>query len=1279
MKVFKRLSVLFLVITLTVSLFGSINVSAGKREGATNMNIWHPADDEIYYYEGPWNEDGTFDYYYYPIYDDPNYIKDEEFFGVWNEAENAWSTLPMLSYSEFPGLSKVESAAKSGEYDIAKEHLQAYYINIKEERTPNEDITTLLSNCEKMLNSYARNTYPCWFLSSLQLGYVTAKNEWQKVSVDVEFALKTSGIGVYNGFNIQVAAIDKYYTKAEIYSKDAGIPEYEPVLKVRANGVDIICPVTKDAEIRAGACEDINYGFEPIITIEEHGCYDDTEKTFDAYDETTSRAHMTFDISMLSSTDNIESAKVEFYCRTDAPKGVKELNVQWYKNESWVEDSVTWSYFTDQMYFSCNDVEAWDYLTHVTPNIKGKVCGYLRNGEPAYLYKGYYQSDFTDERYAYHWIRHEMSTRNSLENTLDCFCSLDRSNHISGICDGIFYCIESTHMTPERFCAILKSGYMLCKEQVDADFGVYNNNFATFATGAVYEYITRFRELAVADEWMKLLKADNTRVMSDISYSDGMCIEMAMQYHNTLMSTYETPVRYAQSMGTEFPYEEEVLMQIYNTLYSCINQRGPYCGYNFGDAFDTYNDVITSLCKKWYNFGLFDDPHIAYIATGGVEGYLPENPSTHFTDGARAFMRSGWGQNDLMLGITNNVKTNASHGHRDALSISVFAYGTALLTDQGYGTLQTGDSWNYMRSPLQHNVMTVNDTEDWLNTGSTYSHTTLKSGNGLEYAYEANMQFDYIEYAQENFITTDISQRSVTFVRDGKFWIVTDYAVPVNPHIENVFAQNWHMYPGANPSWDEETKTLQSNNTDEANVKLYQVEYDEIDEVRKVKTWYSEASGQMMESEKGMVLKTKSGPGRFTTIIMPMELGDDIKVETSVVDTGLDPDIVNATYFKVINPDTLVPSFYYFYHLNDVSKKTEAKMGKYATDATTMLVEEDADGNVKSVFMIDGSYIKNSELENEYLFKSETAVKSISYKKTGDTLYLASTNVTDDDINAVTMYGDGASNVYFITSGSMLDTKEQGGYLYFGEQPIVDAEDKENPPSEDEEEDDSDDRNQGVSGGSSGGGGGGSSGGSVKPPVIVTPEVTPTVPQIPVVEKKKYDDVSENDWFFDYVEELSEKGIVSGDGTGNFAPNRNVTREQFLKMLIGAMSIETEEVENTFTDVADAWYKPYVLKAKGFGIVNGISDTEFGIGTNITRQDMAVMISRTIEKTGITVKATDVEPFADGDIVSNYAKEAVVYMKSIGLIEGFNNEYRPHDNLTRAEAVKVISELLKLL
>ena len=165
-----------------------------------------------------------------------------------------------------------------------------------------------------------------------------------------------------------------------------------------------------------------------------------------------------------------------------------------------------------------------------------------------------------------------------------------------------------------------------------------------------------------------------------------------------------------------------------------------------------------------------------------------------------------------------------------------------------------------------------------------------------------------------------------------------------------------------------------------------------------------------------------------------------------------------------------------------------------------------------------------------------------------------------------------------------------------------------------------------------------------------------------------------------YLNALTGKGVISGDGTGRFNPNDNVTREQFLKMLVEAAEIEAEEGVNTFADVkADAWYKSYVLKAKNFGIVNGISDTEFGIGTNITRQDMAVMITRTIEKLGITIEVKEVDAFADKNKVSDYATKAVEYMKSIGLIEGYNNEYRPLDNLTRAEAAKVIAMVMDII
>ena len=57
----------------------------------------------------------------------------------------------------------------------------------------------------------------------------------------------------------------------------------------------------------------------------------------------------------------------------------------------------------------------------------------------------------------------------------------------------------------------------------------------------------------------------------------------------------------------------------------------------------------------------------------------------------------------------------------------------------------------------------------------------------------------------------------------------------------------------------------------------------------------------------------------------------------------------------------------------------------------------------------------------------------------------------------------------------------------------------------------------------------------------------------------------------------------------------------------------------------------------------------------------------------------EVEAFADASEVAGYAADAVANMKAIGLIQGYNNNYNPKDNLTRAEAATVISTLLELL
>ena len=227
-----------------------------------------------------------------------------------------------------------------------------------------------------------------------------------------------------------------------------------------------------------------------------------------------------------------------------------------------------------------------------------------------------------------------------------------------------------------------------------------------------------------------------------------------------------------------------------------------------------------------------------------------------------------------------------------------------------------------------------------------------------------------------------------------------------------------------------------------------------------------------------------------------------------------------------------------------------------------------------------------------------------------------------------------------------------------------------------------------VVGGGSGSGGGGSAGGSAGAGTGMFPGVKPgdsfgageTVEEPEIVKPSTtYSDVNKADWYYEPVMKLTEMGVVSGDGTGMFNPKDHVTREQFVKMIIIAAGIELSDNTNTFDDVnSGEWYEGYVATAVSQGIVNGVGDGKFGIGSNISRQDMAVIISRILEKKGHTFDE-EFEKFKDDKNISEYAYDAVYAMKGLGIIEGFEGKFNPDDNLTRAEAAKVIVTFAELL
>jgi len=179
--------------------------------------------------------------------------------------------------------------------------------------------------------------------------------------------------------------------------------------------------------------------------------------------------------------------------------------------------------------------------------------------------------------------------------------------------------------------------------------------------------------------------------------------------------------------------------------------------------------------------------------------------------------------------------------------------------------------------------------------------------------------------------------------------------------------------------------------------------------------------------------------------------------------------------------------------------------------------------------------------------------------------------------------------------------------------------------------------------------------------------------------KYKFIDTDSVSWAENAIEYLLAKDIISKPEDKYFRPNDNITREEFVKMIVMALGIYDSSAVSEFDDVEkNAWYYPYVSSAKKAGIVYGNTENQFGVSKNITREDMAVIIVRALEKTGFENILAEGEVFADDKEISLYAKDAVYFAKQFEIINGVGeNMFAPKQSATRAQAAKMIYEMMK--
>ncbi len=175
-------------------------------------------------------------------------------------------------------------------------------------------------------------------------------------------------------------------------------------------------------------------------------------------------------------------------------------------------------------------------------------------------------------------------------------------------------------------------------------------------------------------------------------------------------------------------------------------------------------------------------------------------------------------------------------------------------------------------------------------------------------------------------------------------------------------------------------------------------------------------------------------------------------------------------------------------------------------------------------------------------------------------------------------------------------------------------------------------------------------------------------------------DVRDGDWYYDSVRKAYHQGWMNGTGDGIFDPDGDMTRGMFVTILYRAEGQPQINHVLPFDDVDEnAYYAEAVSWASEHGIIAGYSDTAFLPEQNITREEMAAVMSRYADSKGINTDSQgDLTAFADANAVAGWARETMSWAVGAGLISGKGDGILdPLGSTTRAEAAEILHRFLE--
>ncbi|WP_017318576.1 S-layer homology domain-containing protein [Mastigocladopsis repens] len=191
----------------------------------------------------------------------------------------------------------------------------------------------------------------------------------------------------------------------------------------------------------------------------------------------------------------------------------------------------------------------------------------------------------------------------------------------------------------------------------------------------------------------------------------------------------------------------------------------------------------------------------------------------------------------------------------------------------------------------------------------------------------------------------------------------------------------------------------------------------------------------------------------------------------------------------------------------------------------------------------------------------------------------------------------------------------------------------------------------------------------------LAPLITPTAS----FAQTSFTDVQSNYWAAEFIQELSQRGVIAGFPDGSFRPEEPVTRAQFAAMIGKAFQKAAERQAVRFYDVPSSyWAESAIQAAYTTGFLSGYPGNRFEPNQNIPREQVLVSLASGLNYGVSGGKESTLQYYNDADNISGYARSPIAAATEKQIVVNYPNVkfLNPKVTATRAQVAAFIYQAL---